>query len=190
MLAMQQAAVCDHRVLQDPIRPLLDVKDLPAFSSDPNERKPANKDADLFIDQVSFRGGESAADRSSRVRKQVHAYTDTGSATRKPSAKLDDDDCMDAITGIMASSSGALQQPAERSNEEKHPEMTRRKKMRKRIQDGRQRSNAASQRSRAGSSFSHGRRVALDQILAGQEGDGIPRLRHCTVRRLLKDARV
>ena len=107
-------------------------QNLPAFPSGPNERKPANKDADRLIDQASFRGGEPAAGRSSRVRKQVQAYTDSGSSTRKPiaSAKLDADGCMDAIAGIMASMSEALQQPVERSNEEKHPEMTRRKKMR------------------------------------------------------------
>ena len=105
-------------------------RNLPGSHSDPNVRKPIYRDANRLVDQASFKGREPAAGRSSRVRKQVQAYTDTGSSTRKPCAKLDADDCMDAIAGIMPSMSRTLQQPDKKSNEEKHPEITRRKKMR------------------------------------------------------------
>jgi hypothetical protein len=107
-------------------------RNLPGSHSDPNVRKPIYRDANRLVDQASFKGREPAAGRSSRVRKQVQAYTDTGSSTRKP--QLAAEDCIDVIAGIMASMSQPLQQeqqPVERSNEEKHPEMTRKVKKRK-----------------------------------------------------------
>ena len=102
-----------------------------AIPSDPNVRKPANHEVTRLKDQASFRGGQPAAGRLSRVRKQVHAYTDCGSSTRK---KVPTDDAHDAIANIMASmKQSSIPEPSkpERSNEEKHPEMTRKLKMRK-----------------------------------------------------------
>ena len=93
--------------------------------SDPNVRKPANHDACRLQDEASFQG-KPAAGRSSRVRKQVQKYADTGSSTRKKQKPVDD--CMDVddIASIMASMSQPLQEQADgRTNADKNKAQAR-----------------------------------------------------------------